>query len=1021
MALIGSVSGSHTKLADGTTYIEAGSNITIVSGSGDHIQISATDTNTTYTAGDGLDLSGTEFSTDLKSGGGLKIDTTELAVEPNDFAGTGLEDDGSDNLRISAAAAGNGLTGGAGSALAVGAGIGISVASTTVGVDNTVVATLSGSQFSGNVGVTGSISASGQLSGSVVFVDTLSGSLTTLTDGRPLILGAGATSVSSGSPDKPGQITISSADTTYTAGDGLDLSGTEFTTDLKTGGGIHIVSTELAIDNSVVATISGSQFSGAVGVTGSLEATGRVVSENGTSMFNRVDVGGGYGSTGASIYANGGLSMDGDLVATNVTVGDGNFYAATGQSLVLNSPHHIIMKLDTDNNSTATFQIDNGAGTEILNVDESGNLQIDGGIQINSNAITASDGGTPIIWDTSDNVLVSGSLQVISNTILNSEGETTITMTAGQSVSIASELQVLGGEIFGVTDGTLSLKADTDMKFYIDNDGGESGKEFQWYDDATERMVLDQSGNLQIDGDITIGGNTIKASDGGSTITLDTSDNVTIGGDLTITGNDIKDSAGNIMFSFDASGNIDSIGEIETDVVIKSASTSDVPKLHIESLDGTANDAGEINFERYDDTVLSAGESIGEIRFSASETNDGTYYVGAAIHGDVGTGTWTDSSSQPGKLSFYTVADGGTSLIERMNIDSDGTVTLSGDLAVNGDDITSDGDLTITPGADLKITPTGGQVLIDGDLYLYGDDGYTNLTCQIYDSTNAGVILLKDSNSTKVQLNSVANGDSYFNSGGALCVGATAASAPIQFYVLESSTASTSYIAHIRNSGNGSNADCLRLDIGYTSNPTTTNNFVRMYHSTSTAAGKITGDGSGGVSYVDAFTGTHPSVTSDSTASLIIGMIVSSTGEIWAKNMETVSTGIPKTTLSNTDNDKTVFGILAEIGKDANGEYCYEGYVESWGLDTGEEALVVNSIGEGLVWITNINGNIENGDYITTSTIAGYGRLQGDDLLHSYTVAKCTETVDWNSVTDTIEHEGQTYKKHLVSCTYHCG
>jgi hypothetical protein len=50
----------------------------------------------------------------LKGGGG-----SALAVEPNDFAGAGLEDDGADNLRIAAAAAGDGLQGGSGSALAV--------------------------------------------------------------------------------------------------------------------------------------------------------------------------------------------------------------------------------------------------------------------------------------------------------------------------------------------------------------------------------------------------------------------------------------------------------------------------------------------------------------------------------------------------------------------------------------------------------------------------------------------------------------------------------------------------------------------------------------------------------------------------------------------------------------------------------------------------------------------------------------------------------------------------------------
>lgn len=75
------------------------------------------DTDTTYSAGDGIDLTGTVFSADV-----------------SDFAGTGIEDDGANNLRIAAAAAGAGLIGGAGSALAVGAGTGITVNANDVAV-----------------------------------------------------------------------------------------------------------------------------------------------------------------------------------------------------------------------------------------------------------------------------------------------------------------------------------------------------------------------------------------------------------------------------------------------------------------------------------------------------------------------------------------------------------------------------------------------------------------------------------------------------------------------------------------------------------------------------------------------------------------------------------------------------------------------------------------------------------------------------------------------------------------------
>ena len=116
------LSGSLTRLQDGTSYLREGENITIVSSSAGHITISSsdtdttyissdfnhnqlssyssaehidwtqtsnstihtsnyTDTNTTYTAGDGLDLAGTMLRLDLKPSGGLLIDTSELTVD----------------------------------------------------------------------------------------------------------------------------------------------------------------------------------------------------------------------------------------------------------------------------------------------------------------------------------------------------------------------------------------------------------------------------------------------------------------------------------------------------------------------------------------------------------------------------------------------------------------------------------------------------------------------------------------------------------------------------------------------------------------------------------------------------------------------------------------------------------------------------------------------------------------------------------------------------------------------------
>ena len=67
----------------------------------------------TLTAGDGLKTGGSfTLNADADS-------TVTFNIDVSDFAGTGLEADGSENLRIAAAAAGNGLTGGAGSALSI--------------------------------------------------------------------------------------------------------------------------------------------------------------------------------------------------------------------------------------------------------------------------------------------------------------------------------------------------------------------------------------------------------------------------------------------------------------------------------------------------------------------------------------------------------------------------------------------------------------------------------------------------------------------------------------------------------------------------------------------------------------------------------------------------------------------------------------------------------------------------------------------------------------------------------------
>jgi len=223
----------------------------------------------------------------------------------------------------------------------------------------------------------------------------------------------------------------------------------------------------------------------------------------------------------------------------------------------------------------------------------------------------------------------------------------------------------------------------------------------------------------------------------------------------------------------------------------------------------------------------------------------------------------------------------------------------------------------------------------------------------------------------------------------------------------------TNHVAMFDNTNTASTSDgiCIRIGPTTASNQGYDNVFVRMEDGDGTDVGKLRADTSGGAALWSAFTGAHPSVMVSE--DVMIGLIVGSTGELWADRTTHVSTAIPKVRLTSSDNSKIVFGVIAAIDS-------HPGYTKCWGIDEDETQVYINGLGEGKVWVTDKNGNIENGDYITTSVISGYGMKQADDILRNYTVAKCVETVDWSSVTDTIDHDGTAFKKYLIGCTYHC-
>ena len=324
---VSSLSGSLTKLEDGSSYLIEGSNVTITSGSNGSITISSTDTDTTYTAGTGLNLVVNQFSVDDSVVATISGSTFTGAVKFNQGLSGSLTQliDGSSyliegsNVTITSASNGAVTISSTDTNTTYTAGTGLNLVGTQFSIDDSVVATISGSTFTGPV----------------LFNQGLSGSLTQLIDGSSYLIEGSNVTITSASN---GSITISSTDTdtTYTAGTGLDLTGTTF-----------------SIDDSVVATISGSTFTGSVkfnqGLSGSL---------------TQLTDGSSYLIEGSNVTI---VSSSNGAITISSTDTDTTYTAGTGLDLVVN-------QFSIDDSVVATISGSTFTGPVLFNQGLSGSL-----------------------------------------------------------------------------------------------------------------------------------------------------------------------------------------------------------------------------------------------------------------------------------------------------------------------------------------------------------------------------------------------------------------------------------------------------------------------------------------------------------------------------------------------------------------------------------------------------------------------------------------------------------------------
>src|SRR5210317_1231434 len=177
------------------------------------------------------------------------------------------------------------------------------------------------------------------------------------------------------------------------------------------------------------------------------------------------------------------------------------------------------------------------------------------------------------------------------------------------------------------------------------------------------------------------------------------------------------------------------------------------------------------------------------------------------------------------------------------------------------------------------------------------------------------------------------------------------------------------------------------------------------------------------------------------------------------------SEALPVVSLSNVVNDRSVFGVVDHFEQSGTTRsQTSGGTVITQDKESGDNRVVVNSLGEGAIWVANTNGNVVSGDFLTTSHLPGYAQRQEGHIFKSYTVAKSTMDCDFepedlpvqvilkdddgNNILDSYgrlqwvdsdrmepeyriryldvsgtptDEANAVHKAAYVGCTYHCG
>jgi hypothetical protein len=173
------------------------------------------------------------------------------------------------------------------------------------------------------------------------------------------------------------------------------------------------------------------------------------------------------------------------------------------------------------------------------------------------------------------------------------------------------------------------------------------------------------------------------------------------------------------------------------------------------------------------------------------------------------------------------------------------------------------------------------------------------------------------------------------------------------------------------------------------------------------------------------FTGQHRCLASRGPVPMRPGHIVRSTGRY--PDGLSLDDALPEVELCDVDDDPRVFGVVSSLD-DCHSPFT-EYFIGNIVFETPKKTspsprVVVNSAGEGAVYVSDLNGPLRNGDLITSSRLPGIGMRQDSSVVSTSTVAKITcdcdfrESIAGREAVRVALDDGTVCATQLVGCVY---